>query len=529
MNMSFALALVLAAVSGFIALAYEIVWARVFSFTTGSRAEAFGAMLGGYLLGLAVGSILSRRWQTERFQAGRFGLLILSRLIVAANVAAFLVVPLVSWLLAGAVPWAASRPLVMAGAALMGTILPLVCHMAIPPDGKAGARISYLYLANIVGSSFGSLFTGFVLMDGLTLWQIESLLLIFAILISVALARSSAAAVAGKDHALWMLAALMACGSPLIHQGLYERLQYKGEYHGKAPFAQVVESRHGVITVDSYRTVYGGGVYDGRIDIRPRHGGGLVRPFFLSALHACPREILVIGMSAGAWTQILAHHPAVERVTVVEISKGYLEVIQSHPQVSSLLTNPKVQIVIDDGRRWLRRNPERRFDAVVMNTSHHYREFASAVLSKEFLELVKSRLNPGGIVLWNCTQSARAARTGMAVFSDTIMVGNSCVGSQTPLNIDRKRWQAVLAAYRIDGRLVFDQNTPQGRCDLAWLLSVVDAPGDPSRIWGIMDRAEMERAYGTAAIITDDNLGQEYEDRVAGHPVLNRLLFFLML
>ena len=69
MRIPFALALLLAALSGFIALTYEIVWARVYSFATASRPVAFGLMLGSYLVGLAFGSLLSRHWQnrgTER-------------------------------------------------------------------------------------------------------------------------------------------------------------------------------------------------------------------------------------------------------------------------------------------------------------------------------------------------------------------------------------------------------------------------------------------------------------------------------
>ncbi len=37
--------------------------------------------------------------------------------------------------------------------------------------------------------------------------------------------------------------------------------------------------------------------------------------------------------------------------------------------VSSLLRNPKVQIYIDDGRRWLLAHPEAGYDLVLMNTS----------------------------------------------------------------------------------------------------------------------------------------------------------------
>ena len=459
MKIPFALAMALAALSGFIALVYEIAWARVYSFATASRAVAFGFMLGSYLLGLALGALASRHWQnrgTDRAVALRS----LSRLIVASNAVAFLVVPLVSW---GVVVthWMFTLPLVAVGAMLLGTLLPLLCHSAISADANAGARMSYIYIANIAGSGLGSLLAGYLFFEYLTLAQIGQGLLLLALVLGVAVGGFSARTRA--DYAVWLLAAGLVALAPALHDGLFERLQHRTEYGTQPRFATVIENRHGIITIDGEKKIYGGGIYDGVIDTRPAHGGGLFRPYFLSALHAAPREILVIGMSGGAWTQILAHHPAAEHVTVVEINSGYLRVVQSYPEVSSILTNPKVEIAIDDGRRWLRRNPARTFDLIVMNTSFHWREFSSTLLAVEFLELARSHLKPAGLMMWNCTGSSRAVATGMAVFPHTLLVSNNCVGSNAPLVIDLTRWRAVLAAYRIDGHPVFDLATPAGR------------------------------------------------------------------
>ena len=49
--------LALAFASGFIALSYEILWYRAYSFATGGDASTFGTLLGAYLLGLALGSL----------------------------------------------------------------------------------------------------------------------------------------------------------------------------------------------------------------------------------------------------------------------------------------------------------------------------------------------------------------------------------------------------------------------------------------------------------------------------------------
>jgi predicted membrane-bound spermidine synthase len=517
MRIPFPLALMLAALSGFIALTYEIVWARVYNLATASRPVAFGLMLGSYLVGLAFGSLLSRHWQnrgTER----QIALRSLSRLIVSSNAIAFLVVPLVARVVVFT-HWALTLPLVAVATMLLGTLLPLLCHSAIPTDERVGARMSYVYIANIVGSGLGSLVTGFFLFEHLALWQIQQGLLSLALLLSVAV--GCFAARSRADPVFWVLTGGLVLLAPFLHDGLFERLQFRADFSTLPRFEKIVETRHSVITIDRDHRIYGGGIYDGMIETRPVLGGGLLRPYFISALHAAPRKVLVVGVSGGAWTQILASHPQVEHVTAVEIDPGYLKVIKAYPEVSSLLTNPKVEFVIDDGRRWLRRNPERRFDVIVMNTSFHWREFASALLGREFLELVQRHLAPGGILMWNCTGSSRAIATGMAVFPHTIMVLNNCVGSNAPLVIDRDRWRSILSSYRIDGRPSFDLATVTGRADLERMLAVAD-PDD--RSGSLMDRPAMEAAYGNAMLITDDNLGEEYAFVLGDNLFLQRLL-----
>jgi spermidine synthase len=277
-------------------------------------------------------------------------------------------------------------------------------------------------------------------------------------------------------------------------------------------FEKVLESRHGVITVDGKRRVYGNGVYDGEIKTDLAQDWH-VRPYFLSAVHPNPREVLIVGMSAGVWTQIIASHPTVERVSVVEISEAYLDLIRSAPEVASILQNPKVEVSIDDGRRWMKRNHDRRFDAIVMNTTFHWREFASSLLSREFLELAKSRLKPGGIVMWNCTGSARAIRTGMDVFPHTMMCLNNCIGSVSPLQLSKDRWRDVLLAYQIDQRPAIDLTRPDSQSSLESILRLLDNEEDPANgsWWYVVHRELMQKLWGSAAPITDDNLGHEYE------------------
>lgn len=194
--------------------------------------------------------------------------------------------------------WVFTLPLVAAGATLLGTLLPLLRHSAIPADEKIGARISCVYIANIAGSALGSLLTGFYLFEYFSLRQIAqgvlSLALFLGIVVSLFSKRTPA------DYASWATASGLILLAPVLHQGLFERLQYRADYWINRPFVTMVENRHGIITVDDEKKVHGGGIDEGMSDTRPMQGGGLLRPHFISALHAAPRDILVIGMSGGA-------------------------------------------------------------------------------------------------------------------------------------------------------------------------------------------------------------------------------------
>ncbi|WP_395751992.1 fused MFS/spermidine synthase [Prosthecobacter sp.] len=491
----FRTALQWSALSGFLALSWEIIWSRVFNFASASKAPVFGYMLGSYLLGLALGSLLSPRILKQGGELrGK-----LARWVAISSVGGFLVAPLTAEA-ACYLSWELGYLFVIFAGALIGLTFPLLCHAAIPAGNDTGSQLSKLYLANIIGSGAGSLLTGFLFMEWMSLHALSYALLFVSLLWVKNIAP-------GRENKVLTAKVLAATG---LFVGsfvwLYEKLQYKHEFQGSMRFAQTIESRHGVITVDTSNAVYGNGAYDGMIGTKLEPKAWLVRPYFLSAVRDRIENVLVIGVASGSWTQILVNHPQVKKVTAIELSHGYLDLIRARPEVASLLTNPKLELVIDDGRRWLRQHPEARFDAIVMNTTHHWREFASALLSREFLTEVKAHLTPEGIAFWNCTESQRAARTGMEVFPETMMVMNHCLASNAPLEPDRDRWRKILAEYHIDGKPVVPADQIEDVLDFL-KGEALPAPGD---MWHWCRRPAMEAAWGDAKIITDDNLGHEY-------------------
>jgi len=65
-GISMPFAIILSALSGYIALSYEIVWIRFYSVVSGGLAPVFAAVLGYYLVGLAMGAWLSRSFSSIR-------------------------------------------------------------------------------------------------------------------------------------------------------------------------------------------------------------------------------------------------------------------------------------------------------------------------------------------------------------------------------------------------------------------------------------------------------------------------------
>jgi spermidine synthase len=511
MSMTFALAV--AALSGFVALSYEILWYRLFAFAAGGTAPGFALLLGFYLYGLAAGGLVARRiCRGKAPRASRQRLLALAAFTVAANTAGYLVVPaLTSACTIGGCLIA--LPAVALSTALLGATLPLLSHAAIPPDWQAGSRLSILYFANILGSAAGSLITGYGLME----WWPSSRIAVFIALLGLGLAavflragRAPAAAYVG----LGLAAAGCVSATPQLFDQLYEKLLFKQRFRPELRFANTLENRAGVINIMPSGRVFGGGVYDGyaRIDLMS-DPNLLVRVVAIPAFHPQPKRVLAIGLSMGAWEQILANLPGVEHLTVVEINRGYLSLIPRYPDVASLLHNPRVTIVIDDGRRWLTHHPDERFDLIVANISFHWREHATNLLSREFLELVRSHLAPGGVYYYNTTSSVDAFKTAFTVFPYGLRIMNFAAVSDSPLRFDTEAWRRGLEVLRIDGRPVLDLTDPAHRRRLEQILALADpatAPpaGMPAPTIG--SREDALRIAAGARVITDDNMATEW-------------------
>jgi len=218
----------------------------------------------------------------------------------------------------------------------------------------------------------------------------------------------------------------------------------------------------------------------------------------------------MIGLASGSWAQILINDPRVQKFDVVEINPGYLDLIPQYPVVSSLLKNPKLNLFVDDGRRWLLAHPTERYDLIVANSTYHWRDHSTTLLSREFLQLVRQHLNPGGIYYYNTTESDEAMATGLSVYPYSLRIVNFLAVSDSPIVFDRDRWLNLLSTYQIDGRPVFDPLDPKLQQVLAIYRALAGTVNAPPRFFGLETSESMRVRLGRQHLITDDNMGREW-------------------
>ena len=512
---NFHFGVLLSAAVGFIALCYEMVWYRLYSFASSRTATSFALVLGWYLAGVAYGSLAVRDACRRKLRDDLPALLrATATVIICGNVAACLVGPALASAVTR-VPLELTWPFVFLGSALLGASFPLITHASIDPaDKRTGSKVSFLYLSNIVGCASGSYVVGFWAMDHLSIRATSAMLLAIGLLLGYGLMASVGSAVVSARR--WFVLGafgIVGFASWPLSSGLYERLLFKSHYRPEQRFRHIAESRSGVVTITQDGTVYGGGVYDGHVSLDVvRDVNGLFRALAVDALHPDPKNVLMIGLSMGAWAQVLANNPRISRLTIVEIDPGYLKLIPQYPAVASVLQNPKVEIVVDDGRRWLVRNPARRFDLVVMNTAQHWLAHSSNLLSVEFLGSVRRHLNSGGILYYNTTFSTRAFLTGVTVFPYGLRVTNFLAVSDSPITFDKERWRSRLSNYKVDGAPVLDLNIPAHRAAAGDLLELADTmdDADASKAMRIESADSLRRRFRGARLITDDNMGAEW-------------------
>lgn len=464
-TLPFEIILIISGFIGLLSLSQEILWVRVIGYNAQSAPQVFGQILGCFLIGIALGSKKSRKYCANAHPP----LGLLAGLILAGSLLFYAAIPITAnlSLLGKGFGLIGSYLLVGVTAFLFGHILPILCHYGIKVGSPVGIRTSWIYVANIIGSTGGPLLMGFVLLEHYPL-SINIRIVVWAgLFLSLVIFWLSKHSFFSK--AAWMLGmGIFALLTSALHENLFahslEKLHFGSKYSPERNYKYLVQNRSGILAVRGDAKgdiIFGGGAYDGRFSTDPvTNFNGIRRVFMLAALHPNPATLLEIGLSSGSWTQVAASNCRIKKIDVVEINPGYGEIIRNYPENAGVLSNPKINLHIDDGRRWLKRNPAACFDFILMNTTFHWRSNSTNLLSREFLTLAKKHLLPGGVLYYNTTGSREVVRTAAEVFKHVVVYSTFVAASDDPFSMSPQERAAGLLNFRKGSGPVLDTLLP---------------------------------------------------------------------
>ncbi len=413
------------ALSGLTALGAQVVWTRLLSLLLGPSVYTFSIILAVFLLGLglgsSIGSLLARGPRHPLAMLGWCQVLLIGALAWAAfSIDAWLpywpVYPVLNphpWVtfqvdLARAL-WA-----VLPAACLWGASFPLALAAAAPRHADSGRTVGAVYAANTVGAIVGGVAFSVVVIPAIgTHWAQRLLLALagvavvvvvlaqvpavlktggrlrtasaFVALVAVALATAAIAAIVPPAPA-----ALYAFGRKIMSPDYEPKMLYVGE--GINASIAVSEDQNGA----RYFHVSGkieAGSYPA--DMRLQRMLGHL-PALISAK---PRSVLVVGFGAGVTAGTFVTYPGIERIVICEIEPLIPRKVADYflEENYNVLKDPRVTMVYDDARRFILTSDEK-FDIITSDPIHPWVKGAATLYTREYFELVKRHLKPGGVV-----------------------------------------------------------------------------------------------------------------------------------
>jgi spermidine synthase len=115
--------------------------------------------------------------------------------------------------------------------------------------------------------------------------------------------------------------------------------------------------------------------------------------------HSNPKSVLVVGFGAGVTAGSFVPYPDIQRIVICEMEPLIPPTATQYfaKENYSVMHDPRVQIVYDDARHFVLTTREK-FDIITSDPIHPWVKGSATLYSKEYFELVKDHLNPGGIV-----------------------------------------------------------------------------------------------------------------------------------
>jgi len=138
----------------------------------------------------------------------------------------------------------------------------------------------------------------------------------------------------------------------------------------------------------------------------------------------------------------------------------------------------------------------------VMNNTLHWRSNSTNLLSREFLELCKAHLNPGGVLFYNSTGARDVPYTAAHVFGHVTMVNTFVAASDAAFDMSAQARRANLLEFRLDGSSpVFESSDAHRR-----KLEELSLRPLPELREELLRDARLQ-------LVTDDNMAVEYKLR----------------
>ena len=494
---------------GFLSLSEEILWVRTAGFVYHTQPPAFSFVLVFYLIGIALGAGLGKRLCDRTRHLYAMAAVVLS---VAAVVDVSMPALIGGLMTANDDRLGIPAVLIAVTAAAKSALFPIAHDLGSVAEGpRIGRSVSRIYFANIVGSTLGPLLTGFVALDRLSIDEC------FAVSSALCLGGSALClrhVNSRRFTVVPLVAIVVSClaAGMTIRSGPGVLVKFADRGDG-LPVSRFIANRHGVVhtvRAPAGDVVFGGNVYDGlaEVDVE-RNKNRLDRVYLAGLLHPDPRRILFVGMATGAWVRCFEGFSGVERIDVVEINPAYLDLIREYPKLATLLDDARVHVHVDDGRRWLRRHPDERFDVIIQNTTYYWRSNADNLLSRDYFAEVAHHLESGGLVAINSTSSSDVLATAQAVFGHAYRYANFVYAADHPLTLNLGQ---LVGVRKPDGSL-FDATT---RTPGSAVAQLANAQLDP--VPEFFTRRKIE-----AEVITDDNLVTEYRNGHRFGPVILQL------
>jgi spermidine synthase len=421
------------ALSGLSALGAEVVWTRLLSLMLGASVYTFSIILAVFLIGLGFGSSagsVAARSNRPRVALGWCQLLLTAAIAWAAYM---MTRALPYWPINPTLspsPWITfqidllrSAVAVLPAAFLWGASFPLAIAAVMGPGQDAGTLVGRVYAANTVGAIIGSAIFSVFMIPSFGTQQSERALIAIAlasaVVIFVSMTRRPAIDESSTPKDLRpadgssplgyaamavgvIVALVLAVGVPKVPDGLIAYGRFLPTYTSEPKYLYVGEGMNSSIAVSEEpsgaRNFHVAGKVEASSlpqDMRLQRMLGQLSALLVNE----PKSVLVVGFGAGVTAGSFVLHPGIKRIVICEIEPLIPKVVSTYfaKENYNVANDPRVQIVYDDARHFILTTKEK-FDVITSDPIHPWVKGAATLYTKEYFELVKQHLNPGGVV-----------------------------------------------------------------------------------------------------------------------------------